>query len=156
MQNPHRFMNQENKMSAPIAENAVPKGGEYRTWSFVLDSCGKGVLSVKENGFNPETIEKAYRLVEKARLKGDKVTVTGKLEESKWGMALMLTSVRYGDTQINTDEGPFVEDIYGDDIYPGTPRFYMGRAYYGSDLPEVVAPPARTRLARISGCEIKD
>ncbi|MBI4831973.1 MAG: hypothetical protein HY801_10565 [Candidatus Lindowbacteria bacterium] len=154
IQNPQQFMGRNVTITAPIAQNMVPNGGEYRTWSFFLDSCGTlGGLEAVESGFNPETIENAYRLVEKAPLKGDKITVTGKVEESDTGFRLELASVRDADTQINTDEGPFVENYYGDEIYPGTPRFHMGRAYYGSDFPEVEPPPEHQRLARISGCK---
>lgn len=156
VENPHQFMGHNITVTAPIAENMVPKGGEYRTWSFMLDSCGTlGGLEAFESGFNPETIEKAYRLVEEARMKGDKVTVTGKVQESETGWRFELASVRYGKTEINTDGAPFVEDYYGDDVYPGTPRFYMGQAYYGTDFPEVMAPLERHRFARVSGCEVR-
>jgi hypothetical protein len=157
MANPQQFEGKEVTLTAPIAENRVPEGGEYRTWSFVLDSCGAAGATVTavESGFNPETLEKAYRLVEEARLKGDPVTMTGKLEEEKLGMRLELSSVQYGLSRVNTDEGPFVEDYYGDDAYPGTPRFYAGYPYYGPDFPEVEPPPAHIRFAYISGCPVE-
>jgi hypothetical protein len=108
-----------------------------------------------ETGFNPETIERAYRLVDSARLRGEQVTVTGKLKDSKSGLKLDLDSVRYGSAIVKTDEGPFVEDYYGDDVYPGTPRFYEGQAYYGQNFPEVEPPPPSIRYARISGCPME-
>jgi len=157
MQNPQQFEGKKVSITAPIMVNMVPEGGEYRTWTFVLDACraGKG-LKVAESGFNPETIEEAYRLVEEARLRGDQLTVTGKLEKGDLGMQLALDSVTYGDVRVKTDEGPFVEDYYGDDVYPGTPRFYAGSAYYGTDFPEVEPPPPHIRFARISGCPTQD
>ncbi|RJP67369.1 MAG: hypothetical protein C4532_14810, partial [Candidatus Abyssobacteria bacterium SURF_17] len=119
---PEKFKGKELEITAPIAENSAPVGAEFRKWSFVLDSCGKGGLVVEEEGFNPATIEKAYRLIEEARLKGDEVTVAGKLEEDPdAGFRMKVVWVRYGDTKVNTDEGPFAEAYYWDDIYPGSP-----------------------------------
>lgn len=156
IENPRQFEGEKITITAPIAENMVPEGGEYRTWSFVLDSCDPaGGLTAVESGFNPETIEKGYRLVEAARLRGDQVTVTGKLEKDDSGLKFDVDSVQYGMTLVKTDEGPFIEDYYGDDVYPGTPRFYEGHAYYGRYLPEVEPPPPQQRYARISGCPME-
>ncbi|RJP17041.1 MAG: hypothetical protein C4520_17715 [Candidatus Abyssobacteria bacterium SURF_5] len=132
--NPGEFSNKVITLSAPVVDNSVPEGREYKTWNFVLGSSGSR-LAVYEEGFNPATIVKAHSLVEKARLSGDEITVTGKFEERESGMILKVASVRYGDTQINTDEGPFVETVYRDDCYPGGPLFYDGHTYYPGNFP---------------------
>jgi len=158
LENPQQYEGKQVTITAPIAENMVPEGGEYRTWSFVLDSCGAaGLLTATESGFNPQTIEEAYRLVEEARLSGEPVTVTGTLEESALGMELALNTVEYAGTKVNTDGAPFVDTYwYGDDGYPGPVYFYEGRAYYGPDYPEVEPPPAHLRYKDVSGCPVEE
>ncbi len=131
--NPNEFNKKEITISATVAENSVPQGHEYKTWSFVLGSSNRR-LSVAESGFNPATIVRAHDLVEKARLAGDAITVTGKLKATKSGTTLQLVSVRYGDVQINTDEGPFVKTAYGD-CYPRSPIIYDGYTYYPGNFP---------------------
>jgi hypothetical protein len=135
MQEPAQYENKTLEFTAYVAENQVPQGDEYRTWDFVLDSCDHGKLTVKEEGFNPAKIEEGYYLVEKARLEGDPVTVVGTVRKTDSGLRMELASVRYEDTVVNTDTGPFVPEETGDDMYPGTPYYYAGHLYYGGSFP---------------------
>jgi len=61
---PDSFRNKRIEISAPVLENSPPQGDEYRTWTFVVGSSGVYRVMASEEGFNPATIEKAYRLVE--------------------------------------------------------------------------------------------
>lgn len=134
-ENPDKFKDRSVQITAPIVENSTPQGHEYKTWSFVLGASTGQKLPVDREGFNPATIMKAYDLVEKARMAGEAVTVVGKLRETDSGLELQLASIRYGDTQINTNEGPFVQTVYEDDCYPGGPLFYDGHTYYPGNFP---------------------
>ncbi|GAB4345296.1 MAG: hypothetical protein Kow0099_25420 [Candidatus Abyssubacteria bacterium] len=135
MQDPAQFENEYIEFTAPVAENRVPEGEKYQMWSFVVDSCEHGMLTVVEEGFNPARIEEGYYLVEKARREGDPVTVSGTIERTDSGLKMELTSVRYGDTVVHTDTGPFVPTETGDDAYPGTPYYYDGNLYYAGEFP---------------------
>ncbi len=133
-ENPSQFRNKQIEITGPVLENSPPQGDEYRTWSFVIGSAGGDKVTVNEEGFNPATIEKAYRLVEEARKAHGEVTVTGTFRvgpygELESGMEIDLDSVRYGNTEINTDMGPFVRQYYPYYYYPG-PFFYPYGPYY--------------------------
>ena len=100
-----------------MIDNPVVKGNDYRTWNFTLGTSADYRIVASEEGFNPSTIDRAYRLVEEARQAGEPVTVTGKLRVGPYsrlesGMELELISIRYRDTEINTDKGPFVNRYY--------------------------------------------
>ncbi|RJP63952.1 MAG: hypothetical protein C4532_20190 [Candidatus Abyssobacteria bacterium SURF_17] len=115
-QNPHQFKNERIVLTGYVIENPPPQGDEYRTWSFVIGSSD-GNLRVSEEGFNPSTLEKAHRLVEQARLANEPVTIAGRLrigpyQEIVSGTEIDLESVRYKDTEINTDKGPFTKHYY--------------------------------------------
>ncbi|GAB4335306.1 MAG: hypothetical protein Kow0099_07660 [Candidatus Abyssubacteria bacterium] len=130
---PERFAGKEVEITAHVSENQAPTGREYKRWSFLVEN-GESSLEVYENGFNPATIVDGYRLVEEARLTGDPVTVTGRLRVDKQPMSLQLDSVRYGETRVDTDAGPFVQTYFAD-CYPGTPLFYDGYMYYPGEFP---------------------
>jgi len=109
---PGQFKNRYIEITAPVLENSPPQGDVYRTWAFSIGASSAYRILATEEGYNPATIEKAYRLVEEARNAGDAVTVTGTLRvgpyrELESGVELELVSVRYGSTEINTDRGPF-------------------------------------------------
>lgn len=115
--NPKQFRNEYIQITAPVLENSAPQGDDYRTWSFSIGESADYRIMASEEGFNPSTIDKAYRLVEEARRAGKPVTVTGKLRvgpyrELESGTELELVSIRYRDTEINTDRGPFVNRYY--------------------------------------------
>lgn len=133
MENPDQFRNRRIEITGPVLENSPPQGDEYRTWSFVIGSARAYKVTASEEGFNPSTIEKAYRLVEEARKARDEVTVTGTLRvgpygEIESGMEIDLDSVRYRDTEINTDRGPYVRYYYP--YYYPDPFFYPYGRYY--------------------------
>ena len=122
VENPGEYRNRRIEITGPILENRPPQGDEYRTWTFSIGSSETYRIMASEEGFNPSTIEKAYHLVEQARQAGDAVTVTGKLRvgpyrEIQSGMEVELDSVRYRDTEIRTDRGPFVRTYYPYDYY---------------------------------------
>ncbi len=157
LETPHEFEGSKVELSAVVAENVVPQGEEYRTWTFVLDSCDMGRLTAVEEGFNPAVIQEAFYLVDKARLEGGLVTVTGDLTQTEDGLRLKVASVKYGDTLINTDAGPFVPNDYGDDRYPGTPHYYDGHLYYAGAFPaeeyDVVRPRESQMAQGPIGCQ---
>ena len=131
--NPDQFRNKYIQITAPVLENSPPRGDDYRTWIFSIGTSANYQIMASEEGFNPATIEKAYRLVEEARRTGEPVTVTGKLRvgpyrELESGMEVELVSVRYRDTEINTDRGPFVGRYYYPYYYPGPVFLHFG--YY--------------------------
>jgi len=109
------------------------KYNDYRTWIFSIGTSANYQIMASEEGFNPSTIEKAYSLVEEAHRAGEPVTVTGKLRvgpyrELESGMEVELVSVRYRDTEINTDRGPFVGHYYYPYYYPRPVFLHFG--YY--------------------------
>ncbi len=115
--NPRQFKNKRVEIRGTVLENFPPRGDEYRTWSFFIGSADDSRIMVSEEGFNPSTIEKAYRLVEEARTNGDEITITGTVRvgpyrEFESGMEVELDSVRYRGIIINTDRGPYVGDYY--------------------------------------------
>ncbi len=121
--NPLQYKNKRIQVSGPVLENSAPEGDEYRTWSFVLGGEKTYRIAASEEGFNPSTIEKAYRLVEDARRAGEEVAVVGKLrvgpyQEIEAGIEIDLETVSYAGATINTDKGPFVRDYYYP-YYPG-------------------------------------
>ena len=127
VKNPDQFRNARIEITAPVIENHPPQGDEYRTWTFAIGSSSAYRVTASEEGFNPSTIEKAYRLVEDARSAGDEVTVTGMLRvgpyrEIESGMEIELDSVRYRGTEIKTDRGPFVREYY--------PHYYHGPIFW--------------------------
>ena len=126
---PGQFKNHYIEITAPVLENSPPQGDVYRTWAFSVGASSAYRILATEEGYNPATIEKAYRLVEEARKAGDAVTVTGRLRvgpyrELESGVELDLVSVRYGSTEINTDRGPFVRRYYRP--YHGSLFFHFG------------------------------
>lgn len=132
--NPEQYKNKRIEVTGLVIENPPPQGDEYRTWTFVLGSPQSYRVSASEDGFNPSTIEKAYRLVEEARNAGEEVTVTGKLRVGPYqaiesGMEIELDSVRYRGTIIRTDRGPFIRRYYYPS-YPYFPYYYYGPYYY--------------------------
>ena len=133
LEHPDQFFNQRIEITAPVVENAAPTGAEFKRWSFTA-GASDAKLAVSEAGFNPATIMNAHRLVEQARQAGDEITITGELERGDSGLIMKVDSVLHGDTRINTDEGPFVEEFYGD-CYPGSPLFYDGHLYYPGEFP---------------------
>lgn len=133
MDDPHQFRNRRIEITAPVVENPPPQGDAYRTWTFIVGSSGTYRIVVSEQGFNPSTIEKAYRLVEEARRAGDEVTLTGRLRvgpyrEIESGIEVELDSVRYRGTEIRTDKGPFVRHYryYYPYYYDGPPMWHYG------------------------------
>ena len=115
--NPNQFRNEYIEMTALVAQNPPPQGDDYRTWSFTIEGSSDYRILASEEGFNPSTIEKAYNLVEEARKAREPVTITGRLRvgpyrELESGMEIELVSVRYRNTKINTDKGPFVDYPY--------------------------------------------
>ena len=133
IENPSEFRNTRVRITAPILTNSPPQGDEYRTWIFIVGLSETYRVMASEEGFNPSTIEKAYRLVEDARKAGGQVTVTGKLRvgpyhEIESGMEIELDSVRYGDVEIRTDKGPFVGRSYP--YYHGPIHWHFGYHYY--------------------------
>ena len=133
LEHPDRFLGQRIAITAPVVENSAPTGAEFKRWSFTAGSSDHK-LSVSEAGFNPATIMDAHGLVEQARRAGDEITVAGTLKTAESELIMKMDSVLYGDTRINTDEGPFVDEFYGD-CYPGTPLFYDGHLYYPGEFP---------------------
>jgi hypothetical protein len=130
--NPEQFRNKYIELTALVAQNPPPQGGDYRTWSFTVNGSGNYRLMASEEGSNPSTIDKAYLLVEDARKAHEPVTITGKLRVGpyralKAGMEIELVSVRYRGTAIYTDKGPFVYYPY----YTG-PVFLEFGYYYHS------------------------
>jgi hypothetical protein len=114
---PSQFRNKYIEITALVAQNPPPQGDDYRTWSFTVNGSGEYRLMASEEGFNPSTIDKAYYLVEDARNASEPVTITGRLRvgpyrELKSGMEIELVSVRYRDTEIRTDKGPFIHYPY--------------------------------------------
>jgi hypothetical protein len=130
--NPNQFRNRYIEITAPVLENPPPQGDQYRTWTFIVGASDTHRIMVSEEGFNPGTIEKAYRLVERTRKAGDDVTVIGRLRvgpyrEIKSGAEIELSSVRYRGVEINADSGPFVTNYY----YPYyDPFFYNGPFFW--------------------------
>jgi len=155
LENPAQFNGEKVKITAPIAENSALSGNPFERWSFMLNSCDKGMLRVERSGFNPGTIQKGWLLVEKARLAGDKVTVTGTIKEGPSGLRMVLDTVEYAGATVNLRRGPFVEDYYGDEVYPGSPEEYAGHLYWHGHFPiAAYAEHPTTQVARVpSGCE---
>jgi hypothetical protein len=134
VENPDEFRNKRIEITGVVLDNPAPQGDEYRTWTFVIGSRRTYRVAASEEGFNPSTIEKAYRLVEEARRAGDEITVTGMLRvgpyrEIESGMEVELDSVRYRDTEINTDRGPYVRYYYPYYYHPD-PFFYHYGHYH--------------------------
>jgi hypothetical protein len=128
---PYQFRNEYIEITAMVAQNPPPQGDDYRTWSFTVNGSSEYRLLASEEGFNPSTIEKAYHLVEEARLAGEPVTITGKLRvgpygELESGMEIELVSVRYRYTEIRTDKGPFIHYPY----YHGPVFLHFGYYYH--------------------------
>ena len=130
---PGQFRNEYIAITASVIENPPPRGDRYRTWSFTIGEPGAYRIVVTEEGFNPSTIDKAYRLVEDARSAGEQVTITGKLRvgpyhELESGIEIELVSVRYLDSEISSDKGPFVGGAYYPYSYRGPIFLHFG--YY--------------------------
>lgn len=130
---PGSFKNKRIEVSAPVLENSPPQGDEYRTWTFFVGSSSAYRVMASEEGFNPATIEKAYRLVESARETGDEVKIIGRLRvgpyrEIRSGLEVDLESVEYGGFRVDTDRGPFVQPYYPyyPYHYPGPMFWYFG------------------------------
>lgn len=137
--NPLLFKNKRVEIRSSVLENSPPRGDEYRTWSFFIGTSIGSRIMVSEEGFNPSTIEKAYRLVEEASTKGDEITITGTVrvgpyQEFESGMEVELDSVRYRDIIINTDRGPYVgyydPYYYHYHYYPPYSWHYRYHPYY--------------------------
>ena len=134
VENPLLFRNKRVEITAPVIENSPPRGDEYRTWTFSIGELNSHRIMASEEGFNPSTIEKAYNLVEEARLKGDDVTITGRLRLAPYqgfesGMEIELDSVLYRNMEIRTDYGPYVEYYYPYYHHYYDP-FYRPHGYY--------------------------
>jgi hypothetical protein len=134
--NPVQFKNQLVELMAYVIENPPPTGDQYRTWTFVVGASGTGRIMVSEEGYNPSTIDKAYHLVEQARVAGEPVALTGRLRvgpyrEIKAGTEIDLCSVSYKGTTIRTDEGPFTRDYYYYPYYGPPFRDPWFPYYYG-------------------------
>lgn len=130
-QNPAEYKNKRILVTGKVLENNPPQGDEYRTWSFVLGGPETYRITASEEGYNPSTIDKAYRLVEQARREGGKLTVTGRLRvgpyrEIRKGTEIELDSVSYAGAQIGTDRGPFVRHYYYPYYYHGPFFFHYG------------------------------
>ena len=128
-ENPAQYRNEKIELTAPVIDNPPPTGDLYRTWTFVIGHPEKGRILVTEAGYNPATINKAYHLVDEAERAGAPVTVTGKLrigpyESLRSGAELDLDSVSYGNTTIDTDEGPYTGGYYSPYYY--SPYYYRG------------------------------
>ena len=57
-----------------------------------------------------------------------------KLKDGKSGLVLRVDWIRVGDTKINTDAGPFVDDLNSEGL-PWTPLWYDGIKYYPGEFP---------------------
>jgi len=135
---PGQFHKKRVEITASVMENPAPTGAEYKKWTFTVGSAGER-LAAYEKGFNPATIMKAHYLVERARLEGGEVVLSGKIRAAKndigkSGVKLQLDSVRYKDTLVKTDVGPFVEEEYSEG-FPWTPLWYDGIKYYPGEFP---------------------
>lgn len=131
---PDQYFGKEIQVTAPLAVNSEPLGGEYKTWNFTVGSQS-AQLKVEDKGFNPAVIEKAYLLAKGARRAGDEMTFSGRLKATDEGPVLELKTLQYNGTTIHMNEGPFVNTVYADDCYPGSPKFYDGYTYYPGHFP---------------------
>ncbi len=128
-QDPEPYRNKRIEVTAPVLDNPPPAGNTYRTWSFVTGSPESGSIMVYKSGYNPSTIDKAYKLVEEARQAGQPVTITGKVRVGPYGalrsgMEIDLETVSYNGTEINTRSGPYVGGYYY------SPYFYAGPTFF--------------------------
>ncbi len=130
MQDPAAYRNKTVEITAPVLDNPPPAGNTYRTWSFIVGSPETGSLTVSRSGFNPSTIDKAYRLVQEAWQAGQPVTITGKVRVGPYGalrsgIEIDLATVAYDGVVINARSGPYVGQYY---YY--SPYFYMGPTFF--------------------------
>jgi hypothetical protein len=130
---PDQYFGKQIEITAPVAVNSEPRGGEYKTWNFTVGSQSSQ-LKVEDKGFNPAVIEKAYMLVEEARRAGNEMTFSGRLKATDEGPVFELRTLQYNGTTIHMNEGPFVNPVY-EDSYPGSPKFYDGYTYYPGHFP---------------------
>ena len=149
---PSEFRNTRVRITAPVLSNSPPQGDRYRTWIFIIGASDSYRIMATEEGFNPSTIEKAYRLVEDAREAGDEVTVTGKLRvgpyhEMESGMEIELDSVRYGDDAVGRGHKP---DREVDFLFPGVCEFRQPLFDIGPEENIVVLP------VHLDGMEIEE
>ncbi len=131
-QNPAEFKNKEVEVTAPVLENPPPMGSSYLTWNLTLGSSETGIIRVTKAGYNPATIDRAYRVVEDARRAGQPVTITGKLHVGPYralrsGMEIELDTVGYDGTVIDTNRGPYVDGYYP---YYYPPPFFWDYPFY--------------------------
>lgn len=138
-ENPVRYRNQNVEITGLILNNPAPSGDLYRTWNFTIGSHEGERIRVTKAGYNPATIDKAYRLVSEAVKAGQPVTITGTLrvgpyKSLKQGAEIALRSVTYENVTIDTDAGPYTDGFYYPYpyyYYPYYPRsFYWDYWYY--------------------------
>ncbi len=131
-QNPGLYRNKKVEFTAPVFQNPPPMGSTYLTWDFTLGSSETGIIRVTKAGYNPATIDSAYRLVEEARWAGQPVTIAGKLRVGPYralrsGIEVELYTVGYNGVVIDTNRGPYA-DAYYPYYYP--PPFFWDYPSY--------------------------
>jgi hypothetical protein len=130
---PDQYFGKQIQVTAPVAVNVEPRGGEYKIWNFTIGSQS-ALLRVEDRGYNPAVIEKAYMLAEEARRAGDEMAFSGRLKATDEGPVLELKTLQYNGKTLHMNEGPFINPVY-EDSYPGSPKFYDGYTYYPGHFP---------------------
>lgn len=108
-QDPTRFRNKEVEVRGSVVRNVV-QGDMYATWSLTLASNGEEIVC-HEEGWNTGVIRQAWDLAERARERGEEVSVTGRVRmryrEMVHGERVDLRSIAYKSQLLQTDYGDF-------------------------------------------------